>query len=83
MKHLPFHTLTQEVSGMKRRIVAFLVIVSLFVLPVRAEPIRWVSFDVPYESLKYAMEQEAEAIRATRLPIFPIPTIPHVFPESS
>ncbi|MBQ3147577.1 MAG: M23 family metallopeptidase [Oscillospiraceae bacterium] len=41
---------------MKRRIVAFLVIVSFFVLPVRAEPIRWVDFGVPYESLKYAMD---------------------------
>ena len=41
---------------MKRRIVAFLLMVSLLVLPVRAEPIRWVDFQVSYESLKYAMD---------------------------
>jgi murein DD-endopeptidase MepM/ murein hydrolase activator NlpD len=28
------------------------------VVPVKAEPIRWVDFQVPYESLKYAMEQD-------------------------
>ena len=28
------------------------------VLPVRAEPIRWVDFQVPYESLKYALDQD-------------------------
>ena len=41
---------------MKRRILAFLLIISFFVLPVRVEPIRWVNFGVPYESLKYAMD---------------------------
>ena len=58
MKYSPFHTLTQEVNGMKRRIVAFLLIVSLLVLPVQAEPIRWVDFQVPYGSLKYAMDMD-------------------------
>jgi len=43
---------------MKRRVVAFVLFVSLLVLPVRAEPIRWVDFQVPYESLNYAMEQD-------------------------
>ena len=28
----------------------------LLVIPVRAEPIKWVDFQVPYESLKYAMD---------------------------
>lgn len=43
---------------MKRRIfLCFLLIVGLTV-PVRAEPIKWVDFNVPYESLKYAMEQD-------------------------
>ena len=28
------------------------------VIPASAEPIRWVDFSVPYESLKYAMEQD-------------------------
>jgi len=43
---------------MKRRIVAFFVLMGLVILPVRAEPIRWVDFQVPYESLKYAMDQD-------------------------
>ena len=43
---------------MKRRIfLCFLLIFGLAV-PVRAEPIKWVDFNVPYESLKYAMEQD-------------------------
>ena len=29
---------------------------AVMVFPVRAEPIKWVDFGVPYESLKYAME---------------------------
>ena len=43
---------------MKRRIVVFFVLMGLVILPVRAEPIRWVDFQVPYESLKYAMDQD-------------------------
>ena len=43
---------------MKRRIfLCFLLIFGLTV-PVNAEPIKWVDFNVPYESLKYAMEQD-------------------------
>ena len=41
---------------MKRR---FLIICFLFIwitIPVKAEPIKWVDFGVPYESLKYAMD---------------------------
>ncbi len=30
----------------------------LLVLPVSAEPIKWVDFNVPYESMKYAMEED-------------------------
>ncbi len=41
---------------MKRRIFLCILIVSLLVVPVRAEPIRWVDFQVPYESLKYALD---------------------------
>ena len=33
-----------------------LVLLPILVIPVRAEPIKWVDFQVPYESLKYAME---------------------------
>lgn len=41
---------------MRRIFCLFLVFV--LALPVGAAPIKWVDFDVPYESLKYAMEQD-------------------------
>ena len=45
---------------MKRQIsfVLCLLFVLSCALPVHAEPIRWVDFSVPYESLKYAMDQD-------------------------
>ena len=43
---------------MKRRISLILIIAMLLVIPVKAEPIRWVDFGVPYESLKYTMEAD-------------------------
>ena len=43
---------------MKRRILICIILVMCMVIPVSAEPIRWVDFSVPYESLKYAMEQD-------------------------
>jgi len=43
---------------MLRRFLIVMICIPCLVFPVRAEPIRWVSFDVPYESLKYAMEQD-------------------------
>ncbi len=43
---------------MKRRIFLCFLLVFALVLPVAAEPIRWVDFHVPYESLKYAMDQD-------------------------
>lgn len=43
---------------MTRRILIFLLLLMLMVQPAGAEPIKWVSFDVPYEALKYAMEQD-------------------------
>ncbi len=47
-----------EVRIVTRRFVIFIVLCSLLCVLVSAEPIKWVSFDVPYESLKYAMEQD-------------------------
>ena len=44
---------------MKRWIILLLCI-SMLVIPVRAETIRWVDFGVPYESLKYAMQVDIE-----------------------
>ena len=43
---------------MKRWIFLLLLTVSLCVMPVRADTVRWVDFDVPYESLKYAMDRD-------------------------
>ena len=43
---------------MKRWISFVLILALLPILPVKAEPIKWVNFDVPYESLKYAMDAD-------------------------
>ena len=43
---------------MKRRIFLCTVLALALAVPVRAEPIKWVDFAVPYESLEYAMEQD-------------------------
>ena len=48
----------QEVRTLKRRILFAWVIILTMVIPVRAEMIRWVDFQVPYESLKYAMDAD-------------------------
>lgn len=45
---------------MKRRIFILLLVLVVTIIPVRAEPIRWVDFGVPYESLKYAMDLDIE-----------------------
>jgi murein DD-endopeptidase MepM/ murein hydrolase activator NlpD len=42
----------------KRWICFLLVFAFLPILPAKAEPIKWVNFDVPYESLKYAMDTD-------------------------
>lgn len=44
--------------GMKRRFLLCWILVFALAVPVKAEPIRWVDFQVPYTSLKYAMEQD-------------------------
>ena len=41
---------------MKRWILFVMILALLPVVPVKAEPIKWVDFAVPYESLKYAMD---------------------------
>jgi len=43
---------------MKRRVFLLVLLICVTVLPASAEPIKWVDFAVPYESLKYAMEQD-------------------------
>ena len=41
-----------------KRFLCLLLILPVLAIPGRAETIKWVDFDVPYESLKYAMEQD-------------------------
>lgn len=43
---------------MKRRISIILLILLFMVVPVQGATIRWVDFQVPYESLKYAMDTD-------------------------
>ena len=43
---------------MKRRIFLCAMLILAMVFPVRGEPIRWVDFQVPYESLKYTLDQD-------------------------
>ena len=43
---------------MKQRILFLFLLCLVLALPVRAETIRWVDFQVPYESLKYAMDTD-------------------------
>ncbi len=45
---------------MKRWILFILAVVLLPVIPANAEPIRWVDFQIPYESLEYAMQVDIE-----------------------
>lgn len=46
---------------MKRRIFLCILLICVLAVPVRAEePIRWVDFAVPYESMKYAMNVDIE-----------------------
>ena len=43
---------------MKRRIFLCVFLAVSLAIPAQAAPIKWVDFHVPYESLKYAMEQD-------------------------
>ena len=43
---------------MERRMIMLMIVCVLLVVPVGAETIRWVDFQVPYESLKYAMDMD-------------------------
>ena len=45
---------------MIRRLFLFIILLSFCILPVRAETIKWVDFQVPYESLCYAMDRDIE-----------------------
>ena len=41
-----------------RRLIFFFLTAAILVMPVSAKPISWVDFQVPYESLKYAMDMD-------------------------
>ena len=41
-----------------KRILLSLILLPLLVLPARADTIKWVDFNVPYESMKYALDQD-------------------------
>ncbi len=43
-----------------KRLFAFLMILPLLAVPAKAETIKWVDFGVPYESLKYALNQDIQ-----------------------
>ena len=47
---------------MKRRIFLCILLIVALTLPVGADPIRWVDFSVPYESLKYALDQDVATV---------------------
>lgn len=41
-----------------KRLLIFLLILPMLVLPARADFIKWVDFQIPYESMKYALDQD-------------------------
>ena len=51
---------------MKRRIFLCIFLAAAMVMPVQAEPIRWVDFNVPYESLQYALDVDITTFEQER-----------------
>ena len=43
-----------------KRLFCLCLAVTVLIIPVRAEPIKWVDFQIPYESLKYAMDVDVK-----------------------
>ena len=58
IKTTPFEMVFIIRDRMKRRVIICWLLLAAMVLPVRAQTIRWVDFQVPYESLKYAMNAD-------------------------
>lgn len=44
-----------------RRILFCVLVLVIMIVPVSADTIKWVNFDVPYESLSYAMQQDIDS----------------------
>ena len=59
----PQSILNREVRDVKRWFFAILILISLPAASVNAKKINWVDFNVPYESLKYAMEQDISTVQ--------------------
>jgi len=57
MKIPPLHKIPKEVICVRRFLLCCL-LMHLLAVPANAELIKWVDFNVPYESLKYAMDQD-------------------------
>lgn len=58
MKISPLRILSFEVMDVKGRFFLCFLLILVLSVPVQAATIKWVDFQVPYESLKYAMEQD-------------------------
>lgn len=52
--------------GMFRRIFLCVLLIISLTVPAYAEPIRWVDFGVPYDSLQYAMQQDISSFEQER-----------------
>ena len=51
---------------MKRFFLCLLILFPVLAVPAKADHIKWVDFSVPYESLKYAMEQDIATFEAEK-----------------
>ena len=51
---------------MRRRFCICLFMIFSLIFPVRAEPIKWVDFQIKYESMKYALEQDIATFEQER-----------------
>ena len=49
-----------------KRLLVLLVLLPAFLLPVSADYIKWVDFDIPYESMKYAMDVDIQTFDQER-----------------
>ena len=45
-----------------KRFFCLLFLLPILVVPAKADTVRWVDFEVPYESLKYAMDQDIDTL---------------------
>ena len=53
-------------ESVKRRLLLVIILVMLLAVPAQAETIRWVDFQIPYESLRFAMDTDIKTIEQER-----------------